>query len=204
MSDPLRRCIAQLSRFPGIGERTATRLAYWLLRQDPEVAGQIGAAISALPVEACRCSRCFNIAATDPCLTCASPRRSSTIVCVVEQPRDLTSLELTGMHAGVYHVLLGRLDPLDGIGPEGITVADLLARLRDPARNARGVPVKELVLGLNPDMERDTTALHVAEEARSLGIRTTRLARGLPSGSQIEYASRAVLADAISERRQID
>ena len=108
------------------------------------------------------------------------------------------------MHHGIYHVLLGRLDPLDGVGPDGLTVDDLLSRLRDPARNARGVAVREIVLGLNPDMEGDTTALHLAEEARRFGVSTTRLARGLPSGSQIEYASRAVLADAITERRPIE
>ena len=150
------------------------------------------------------CSICWNLADADPCPICRDERRDASVVLVVEQPRDLISLEQTGMHGGVYHVLLGRLDPLDGVGPDGLTVEDLLARLRDPARNARGTAVEELVLGLNPDMEGDTTALHVAEEAKRLGIRTTRLARGLPSGSQIEYASRAVLADAISERRQID
>lgn len=198
------KLIDEFASMPGIGRRSAERLAFHVLKSSKEEALGLSDAIRRVKENVRHCSVCWNLADDDPCPICLDERRDASIVLVVEQPRDLISLELTGMHAGVYHVLLGRLDPLDGIGPEGITVADLLARLRDPARNARGTAVRELVLGLNPDMEGDTTALHVAEEAKRLGIRTTRLARGLPSGSQIEYASRAVLADAISERRQID
>ena len=196
--------IEEFSRMPGIGRRSAERLAFHVLKSSREDAMGLSDAIRRVKESVRHCSVCWNLADDDPCPICRDERRDASVVLVVEQPRDLISLEQTGMHGGVYHVLLGRLDPLDGVGPEGLTVDDLLARLRDPARNARGVAVTEIVLGLNPDMEGDTTALHVAEEARKLGIRTTRLARGLPSGSQIEYASRAVLADAITERRPLD
>ena len=196
--------IEEFSRMPGIGRRSAERLAFHVLKSSRDEAMGLSDAIRRVKENVRHCSVCWNLADDDPCPICRDERRDASVVLVVEQPRDLISLEQTGMHGGVYHVLLGRLDPLDGVGPEGLTVDDLLARLRDPARNARGVAVTEIVLGLNPDMEGDTTALHVAEEARKLGIRTTRLARGLPSGSQIEYASRAVLADAITERRPLD
>ena len=196
--------IDEFAKLPGIGRRSAERLAFHVLKSNRPDAIGLADAITQVKDSVRHCSVCWNLADDDPCPICRDERRDASLVLVVEQPRDLISLEQTGMHGGIYHVLLGRLDPLDGVGPDGLTVEDLLARLRDPARNARGVAVKELVLGLNPDMEGDTTALHVAEAARELGIRTTRLARGLPSGSQIEYASRAVLADAITERRPID
>ena len=196
--------IEEFARMPGIGRRSAERLAFHVLKSSRDEALGLSDAIRRVKESVRHCSVCWNLADDDPCPICRDERRDASVVLVVEQPRDLISLEQTGMHGGVYHVLLGRLDPLDGVGPEGLTVEDLLARLRDPERNARGIAVEEVVLGLNPDMEGDTTALHVAEEARKLGIRTTRLARGLPSGSQIEYASRAVLADAITERRPLD
>ena len=149
------KLIDEFASMPGIGRRSAERLAFHVLKSSKEEALGLSDAIRRVKENVRHCSVCWNLADDDPCPICLDERRDASIVLVVEQPRDLISLELTGMHAGVYHVLLGRLDPLDGIGPEGITVADLLARLRDPARNARGVPVKELVLGLNPDMEGD-------------------------------------------------
>ena len=198
------KLIEEFSRLPGIGRRSAERLAFFVLKSPRPEAMGLADAIARVKDTVRHCSVCWNLADADPCPICRDERRDASVVLVVEQPRDLISLEQTGMHGGVYHVLLGRLDPLDGVGPDGLTVEDLLARLRDPERNARRVRVAELVLGLNPDMEGDTTALHVAEEAKRLAIRTTRLARGLPSGSQIEYASRAVLADAITERRPLE
>jgi recombination protein RecR len=149
------------------------------------------------------CSICRTLTDADPCPICDDPRRDASQVLVVEQPKDLITLESTGLYRGVYHVLLGRLDPLDGVGPESLTAAALLGRLDDPAKNARGAKVTELILGLNPDMEGDSTALWLADEAKSRGIATSRLARGLPTGSQLEYANPAVLADAIAGRQRM-
>ena len=122
---------------------------------------------------------------------------------VVEQPKDLISLEQTGMYRGVYHVLMGRIDPLDGVGADSLTVKDLVRRVEQPAANARGVAVREVILGMNPDMEGESTGLQIASEMTRRGIKVTRLARGLPAGGQIEYASKAVLADAIACRQEL-
>lgn len=196
--------IEEFSRLPGIGRRSAERLAFHVLKSSEQDAMALANAIAEVKRKVRHCSICWNLADHDPCPICADPARDPATVLVVEQPRDLISLEQTGMYRGVYHVLLGRLDPLDGVGPEEITLSGLLSRLGDPARNAQGQPVRELVLGLNPDMEGDTTALHIAEAARAAGVPTSRLARGLPSGSQIEYASRAVLGDAITGRQPLE
>jgi recombination protein RecR len=124
-------------------------------------------------------------------------------VLVIEQPKDLIALEQTGMYRGVYHVLLGRLSPLEGIGPEELTVADLLQRVDHPDSNAGGVKVEEVIMGMNPTLEGDGTALYLTEQLRTRGVRVSRLARGLPSGSQLEYANKAVLADAIVGRQRV-
>ena len=144
------------------------------------------------------CTVCWNLTDADPCPICASSERDASSVLVVEQPKDLITLEQTGMYKGVYHVLLGRLHPLDGVGPDSLTVSGLLSRLDRPETNARGVRVTELILALNPDMEGDSTALWLADQSRQRGISFTLLARGLPTGSQIEYANPAMLADAIA------
>ncbi len=194
--DPLRRCVAQLSRFPGIGERTATRLAYWLLRQDPEVARQIGEAIAALPVTAMRCSQCFNIAARDPCPTCTNTQRTSRIICVVERPQDITAIEETGEYAGRYHVLDGAISPLDGIGPEQLRVRELLARLQPES-------VEEVLIATDPDVEGDATALYLASLLKPIGLRVTRLAHGIAVGTELEFANRSSVSRAIANRREL-
>ena len=198
------KLIDEFARLPGIGRRSAERLAFFMLKSSEEDAMALADAISDVKHKVGHCSICWNLADCDPCPICTDPERDAATVLVVEQPRDLISLEETGMYRGIYHVLLGRLDPLDGVGPEELTIGGLLLRLQEPERNARQVPIQELVLGLNPDMEGDTTALHIAEASKARGVATSRLARGLPSGSQIEYASRAVLADAIQGRQRIE
>jgi recombination protein RecR len=198
------KLIDEFARLPGIGRRSAERLAFFILKSSEEDALSLASAIGDVKLKVRHCSICWTLADRDPCPICSDPERDAATVLVVEQPRDLISLEETGMYRGIYHVLLGRLDPLDGIGPEELTIGGLLARLEDPLRNAQGVPIKELVLGLNPDMEGDTTSLHIAEASKERGVATSRLARGLPSGSQIEYASRAVLADAIQGRQRLE
>ncbi|MBM4106784.1 MAG: recombination protein RecR [Phycisphaerae bacterium] len=197
------RLIEEFSKLPGIGRRSAERLAFHVLKSTKEEARRLAGAIDDVKRLVRHCSICWNLTDDDPCRICGDPRRDASTVLVVEQPKDLIALEQTGMFRGVYHVLLGRLDPLDGVGPETLTLAALLARVDEPGRNARGVAISEVILGLNPDLEGDGTALHLAEVLASRGVKVTRLARGLPSGSQIEFASRAMLADAIAERRSV-
>lgn len=192
-----------LAGLPGIGRRTAERLAFWVLKAETAEAMALAEAIAAVKREVRHCGVCWNLTDADPCRICADASRDAALVLVVEQPKDLISLEQTRMHRGVYHVLMGRLDPLDGVGPDALTIDDLVARVQDSARNARGVPVREVILGLNPDMEGDSTALQVAQRLAASGIAVTRLARGLPSGSQIEFANRAALADAIALRQPV-
>lgn len=202
--ESVQQLIAELSRLPGVGRRTAERLAFWVLKAERDEALGLANAITRVKDRVKHCAICWNLTDESPCRVCADPRRDASLVLVVEQPRDLVTLEQTGMFRGVFHVLMGRVDPLDGVGPESLTLADLLRRVKEPARNARGVPVAEVILGMNPDLEGDTTGLIVAERLREAGVRVTRLARGLPSGSQIEFASRAVLADAIAGRRDLE
>lgn len=197
------RLIGEFSRLPGIGRRSAERLAFHVLKSSKEEALRLAGAIEEVKRLVRHCEVCWNLADESPCRICADPRREAATVLVVEQPRDLIALEQSGMYRGVYHVLLGRLDPLDGVGPESLTAGALLERVADSTRNARGVPVAEVILGLNPDLEGDGTALHLAEGLAGSGVRVTRLARGLPTGSQIEHANPAILADAIAGRQRV-
>lgn len=202
--DSVDRLVAEFASLPGIGRRSAERLAFHVLKSSTEDAMRLARVIEEVKTKVGHCSICWNLADSDPCMLCRNPRREHSSVLVVEQPRDLIALEQTGMYRGGYHVLLGRLDPLAGVGEESLSLDGLIARVGDPARNAGGSAVEEVILGLNPDMEGDSTALLVAERLASTGIRVTRLARGLPSGSQIEYANSAVLADAIHDRRSVE
>jgi len=197
------RLIDEFASLPGIGRRSAERLAFFVLKGTREDADRLSAAIQDVKRKIRHCSICWNLADSDPCPVCTNPARDAEQVLVVEQPKDLISLEQTGMYRGVYHVLMGRVDPLDGVGAEALTVGDLLGRLDHPERNSRGVPVREVILGMNPDMEGDTTGHHIASEVQRRGVKVTRLARGLPAGGQIEFASKAVLADAIACRQEL-
>jgi recombination protein RecR len=195
------RLIDLFAKLPGVGRRSAERLAFWVLRAEDDEAAALAEAISDVKRSVRPCSICANLTEADPCPICSDPRRDRGAVLVVEQPKDLIALEQTAMFRGVYHVLLGRLSPLDGVGPEDLTIAGLLARIDDPSRNAGGEQVREVILGLNPTLEGDGTALHLADEFRRRGVPVSRLARGLPAGAQLEYASKAVLADAIAGRQ---
>jgi recombination protein RecR len=201
--ESVRRLIEAFAAMPGIGRRSAERLAFHVLRQPASEAMELARAVEAVKKTVKHCGVCWSLADNDPCPICADPRRDASTVLVVEQPKDMLALEKTGLYRGVYHVLLGRLDPLAGIGPEGITLSTLIARIEDPSKNARGTAVGEIILGLNPDLEGDTTALWIAREAGERGVRSTRLARGLPSGSQLEFANPAVLGDALKGRTSL-
>lgn len=195
------RLIDQMSRLPGIGRRTAERLAFFILKSEESDAMALAKAVADVKRTVQHCSACFNLTDADPCPLCADPKRERHTVLVVEQPKDLIALEQTGMYRGLYHVLMGRLSPIEGVGPGDLTIARLLQRLDNPEDNPGGEKITELVLGLNPNLEGDGTALYIADEAKKRGVKTSRLARGLPSGSQLEYANKAVLADAIQGRQ---
>ncbi len=198
------RLIARLSDLPGIGRRSAERLAFHLLTSDPDVPRTLAQALIDLRETVAHCSICMHLTdrGRDPCAICSDPKRDRATVLVVEQPRDLIALEATGMYSGLYHVLMGRLSPLDGIGPGELTIAHLLDRLDQPATPEQPA-ITEVVLGLNPTLEGDGTALYLAEQLHSRQITVSRLARGLPSGSELEFANRAALADALHGRQRV-
>jgi recombination protein RecR len=201
--DALQRLVEELATLPGIGRRSAERIAFHLLQAPMDAAQRLSRSILDLKEQVRHCTVCYGLSEVDPCRICSNPARDGSTILVVEQPRNLISLEQTASHSGVYHVLMGRIDPLGGVGPGDLTVRQLLRRVDEPACNSGGAPVKEVILGLNPDMEGDTTALYLAQQLEARGVRVTRLARGLPAGSQIEYASRAVLSDAIRGRQRM-
>jgi recombination protein RecR len=201
--EPVQRLVDAFARLPGIGRRTAERLAFHVLKGSADEAAALAQAIEQVKSQVRHCAVCFNLTDASPCGICADVRRDAGTVMVVEQPKDLWILERTGVHRGVYHCLMGRLEPLDGVGPETLTVRELLARVEDPARNARGERVHEVILATNPDLEGDSTGLYLADRLAKLGVSVSRLARGLPAGSQIEFAHRGALADAIAGRRRL-
>ncbi len=201
--EPVQRLVEAFAQLPGIGRRTAERLAFHVLKSPKAEAQRLAQAIEQVKSQVHHCGICFNVTDADPCPICSDARRDAGVVMVVEQPKDLWILERTGAHRGVYHCLMGRLEPLDGVGPETLTVRELLQRVEHPERNARGVKVTEVILATNPDLEGDSTGLYLADRLSKLGVLVSRLARGLPAGSQIEFAHRGALADAIAGRRKL-
>ncbi len=197
-TQPIQNLMNELSRLPGIGMRSAERIAFHLLKQRPEEAMKLANAISDVKTKIRHCSICYNLTEQDPCEICGDETRDQGLVCIVEQPKDLIALESAGMYKGVYHVLLGRISPLEGIEPGDLTIAPLLQRLA-------GGTVRELIMGTNPTMEGDGTALYIQDKVGQQfpTVQVTRLARGLPAGSNIEYANRNILADAISGRQKM-
>ncbi|MCH2140032.1 MAG: recombination mediator RecR [Phycisphaerales bacterium] len=198
--EPVERLIEHLQRMPGIGRRTAARLAFHLLKASKEEAAELADAILDVSREICCCDICWQMTDVQPCRICNDPGRDASCLLVVEQPRDLMGIEATGIHQGVYHVLTGRLDPLGGVGVDDLTIDALMKRVDDSACNPRGVPVSEVILGLSPTLEGDTTAHHLTDLLRSHSVKITRLARGLPTGASLEFATPAMLADALLGR----
>lgn len=201
----VRELIEQFSRLPGIGTRSAERLAFHVLKSDMDSAMALSSAIVAVKQTVGHCRVCFNLCDGEVCPICDDPGRDRARVLVVEQPKDLIALEQTGMYRGLYHVLMGRLSPLDGIGPGDLTVEQLMDRVRGSGKSVEGRStvgegIVEVVLGLNPTVEGDGTALYLAGELERAGVTVSRLARGLPTGGSLEYANKAVLADAILGR----
>lgn len=186
----------ELERMPGIGPKSAQRIAYWILNSDRETAMRLSDAIVGVKDTVHFCSRCFNYAQGELCDICASRRRDESKICVVAEPRDVSAIERTAAYAGLYHVLGGVISPLDGVGPDDLRVAELLARLADE-------PVAEVVLATNPNIEGETTAAYLARLIKPLGIEVTRLASGLPVGGDLEFADEVTLGRSIEQRRTL-
>lgn len=191
---PVARLIEELSRLPGIGPRTAQRLAFYLLRSSPDLARNLSTALDNLRAQTVWCSRCFNLSENDPCPICEDPDRDRNRICVVEEPLDLLAIERTGLYAGLYHVLHGSLSPLEGRNVEDVRIAELVERLQ-------AQPVEELILAMDADHEGDTTASYVAQVSAAYASRITRLARGLPTGADLEYADESTIASALQGRQ---
>ena len=187
---------SELARLPGIGRKTALRLTYHLLRQPAAQSLRLAEALVALTERVRACERCHNLTEAPLCALCADPRRDPTIICVVEEASDIASIERAGEYRGLYHVLGGRLSPLDGVGPDDLTIGSLLSRLEPEG-------VREVILATNPSLEGEATALYVQRQLAGGPVRVTRIARGLPVGGDLEYADGVTIAQALSARREM-
>ncbi|HSL98539.1 MAG TPA: recombination mediator RecR [Candidatus Limnocylindria bacterium] len=192
----LRRLIALLAKLPGVGEKTATRLALHMLKMPPQSVRELGEAIVAIPEAVIRCSRCFNIADEDPCPICTDPARRDDLLCVVESPTDLAPIEKSGEYRGRYHVLGGAISPIDGVMPEDLRVGELLGRLSQGG-------VAEVILATNLTAEGEATATYLAGVIKTRNIRVTRIAYGMPVGSDLEYTDEITVGRAIKGRRDV-
>jgi recombination protein RecR len=192
---PIARLVRALRRLPGIGEKTATRLAYFLLAAPEQVSSELGEAILRLRSEVVLCEECFNLAEKSPCPICSNDARSRAQICVVEEPADLVAIEKTGAFHGRYHVLGGTLSPLDGIGPDALRVAPLVEKVREGG-------VEEVILATNPNPEGEATALYVAEQLAAYGARVSRIGYGMPLGGDLEYVDPVTVRRSLEGRRQ--
>ncbi|HYC23387.1 MAG TPA: recombination mediator RecR [Candidatus Bathyarchaeia archaeon] len=192
----MQRLIEELRRLPGIGEKTATRLAFHVLHADHSFAANLAQALLSLKEQSRLCSLCFGLTEQDPCTICADPRRKADEVCVVEDPADLLALERAQEYRGHYHVLGGALAPLDGVGPEHLRCTELVERVR-------GGRIREVIVATNPTAEGEATALYVARLVKPLGVRVTRIARGLPMGGDVEYTDVVTLGKSLEGRREM-
>jgi recombination protein RecR len=194
---PVQDLIDELGRLPGIGPKSAQRIAFYLLRVPETDAARLARAITEVKARIAFCQRCFNIAEGDRCVVCADPRRDDTILCVVEEPRDVVAIERTREYRGRYHVLQGAINHLEGIGPDQLKIRELLHRLA-------AEPVREVILCTNPNLEGDATAMYLARLLRDTDLVVTRLASGLPVGSDLEYADELTLGRALDGRRSLE
>lgn len=196
MDNPIEKLIHELSRLPGIGEKTATRLAYYILRAPADYARSFANALIEVKEKVRLCSVCANLSDKDPCLMCKDPRRDRSIICVVEDPSDLVAIERTGSYRGQYHVLHGVMSPLDGVGPEDLKIKELLARLTNGH-------VNEIIVATNPSVEGEATALYLTKIIKPLGVKLSRIASGVPIGGDLEYVDQVTISRAIEARREI-
>jgi recombination protein RecR len=196
VADPIARLVRELAKLPGIGEKTAQRLAFHILDAGPEYAGELAAAVVGVVRDVRCCSSCQTLTERDPCPICADPERDARTLCVVEGVPDLLAIERTREYRGRYHVLHGALSPLEGVTPSDIRIRELLARLESE-------PAEEVVLATNPDVEGEATALYLSKLLKPLGIKVTRIAQGVPMGGDLEYADEVTLARALAGRREL-
>lgn len=196
LARPLARLIDELSKLPGVGPKTAQRLAYHILRSSGNDAEALAAAVRSVKTDLRYCSRCFNIAESDPCALCASDERDQRVVCVVEEPLDVLAIERTGQFKGVYHVLHGAISPVNGVRPDDLRIGELATRAKDNG-------IEELILATNPNLEGEATAMYIAQLLSNTGARITRLARGLPMGGDLEYADEVTVSRALEGRRAL-
>ncbi len=194
--EALNRLVAQLAKLPGIGEKTAQRLAFHILRAPDEYARDLAAAISEVKQKVHLCGRCFNLTDAELCGLCRDERRDEKLLCVVEGIADLMAIERTREFKGRYHVLHGVLSPLDGVGPDQLRIKELLRRLEE-------THVEEVIVATNPDVEGEATALYLMRLLKPLGLRVSRIAQGLPMGGDLEYADQATVARALASRREL-
>lgn len=196
LAQPVACLIDELTKLPGVGPKTAERLALFILKQPKGEAEKLAAAIVNAREKTFACSVCSNLTDTDPCPICQDPRRDRSLLCVVEDPRDVVALEKTRSFRGIYHVLQGALSPMEGIGPDRLRIKELLARMAEGG-------IREVVLATNPNVEGEATALYLAKLLKPLGVKVTRLAHGLPVGGDLEYADLVTLTHAFEGRREI-
>jgi len=189
--------VAELAKLPGIGRKTAQRLTFYLLKQPPATAARLADAIRGVRDRVTACQVCGNLSDEDPCAICSDPRRDGTLLCVVEEAGDVGAIERTARFRGRYHVLGGRLSPLDGVGPESLRLERLLERV------SNGSGVQEVIVATNPSMEGEVTATYLQQVLRPTGVRVTRIARGLPVGGDLEYADGVTIAQALDARREM-
>lgn len=192
----IERLLEELERLPGVGPKSAQRIAYHILRTEADAAGRLAEAIVEVKRAIHFCPRCFNFAEGDLCGICADVERDTSVICVVEEPRDVVAIERTGEFRGAYHVLHGAISPIDGVGPDQLRVRELIDRLADGS-------VAEVLVATNPNVEGETTALYLARLVKPLGIRVTRIASGLPVGGDLEYADEVTLGRALQARREL-
>jgi recombination protein RecR len=194
--EPVTRLIEAFAQLPGIGPKTASRLTFYLLRRPAEQAEVLADALRDLKQKTVFCSVCFNITEQSPCAICRDEGRDRSILCVVEEPLDVVAIDRTGEYPGLYHVLHGAISPVEGIGPDELRINELLSRLK-------AEPVQEVLLATNPNLEGEATAMYLARLIQPLGVRVTRLARGLPVGGDLEYADAVTLGRALEGRREM-
>ena len=200
-ASPIQRLIDELAKLPGIGPKSAQRVAFHLLKVRPEDARALADAIVEAKDKVRLCRLCFNVAEQELCDYCRDPRRDGALICVVQEPPDIVAIERTREYRGVYHVLQGAISPIEGVGPEDLRVAELLDRLKSPPDG--GTPVSEVIVATNPNIEGEATAMYLARLIEPLGVKITRLASGLPVGGDLEYADEVTLGRALEGRRPI-